>query len=49
MRMRYFWAQNGSFAQTKFFWKIIDIILMYLLAPFILQTFKKILPVDPEL
>ena len=35
--------------QTNFFWKIIDIILMYLLDPFILQTFRKILPVDPEL
>ena len=32
-----------------FFWKIIGIILMYLLAPFIVQNLKKILPVDPEL
>ena len=32
-----------------FFWKIINIILIYLLAPFIDQNFKKILPVDPEL
>ena len=28
-----------------FFWKIINIILIYLLAPFIVQNFKKILPV----
>ena len=35
--------------QTKFFWKIIDIILIYLLAAFIAQTFKKTLPADPEL
>ena len=32
-----------------FFWKIINIILIYLLAPFIVQNFKKILPADPEL
>ena len=31
-----------------FFWKIINIILIYLLAPFIVQNFQKILPVDPE-
>ena len=31
------------------FWKIINIILIYLWAPFIRQYFKKILPVDPEL
>ena len=35
--------------QTKFFWKIIDIILIYLLAPFIVQIFLKKFPVDPEL
>ena len=35
--------------QTNFFWKIINIILIYLLAPFIVQNFKKILPADPEL
>ena len=35
--------------QTNFFWKIINIILIYLLAPFIGQNFKKILPADPEL
>ena len=32
-----------------FFSKIIDITLIYLLAPFIVQNFKKILPADPEL
>ena len=32
-----------------FFWKIITIILIYLLAPFIVQNLKKILPVGPEL
>ena len=32
-----------------FFWKIINIIIIYLLAPFIVQNFKKILPADPEL
>ena len=31
------------------FWKIINIILIYLLAPFIVQHFKKILLSDPEL
>ena len=35
--------------QTVFFWKIINITLIYLLAPFIVQNFKKILPADPEL
>ena len=36
--------------QTHFFlWKIINIILIYLLAPFTVQNFKKILPVEPEL
>ena len=50
MRMCHFWAQNGPFAPSKFFfWKIINIILIYLLAPFIVQNFKKILPADPEL
>ena len=49
MRMHHFWAQNGPFAPNNFFWKIINIILIYLLAPFIVQNFKKILPADPEL
>ena len=34
----------------KIFGKIINIIVpIYLLAPFIVQNFKKILPADPEL
>ena len=33
----------------NFFWKIINIILIYLLAPFLVQNFKKILTADPEL
>ena len=50
MRMRHFWAQNGPFAPNNFFlWKIVNIILIYLLARFIVQYFKKILPADPEL
>ena len=32
-----------------FFWKIIDITLIYLLSPFIVQNLKKILPANPEL
>ena len=48
MRMHHFWPQNGLLA-PKVFWKIINIILIYLLAPFIVQNFKKILPADPEL
>ena len=35
--------------QTVFFWKIINITLIYLLAPFIVQNFKKILPAGREL
>ena len=49
MRMRHFWTQNGPLAPNKFFSKIINIIFIYLLAPFIAQNFKKILPADPEL
>ena len=50
MRMHHFWAQNGPFAPNNFFfWKIINIIFIKLLAPFIVQQFKKILPGDPEL
>ena len=48
--MRHFWAQNGPFAPSKFFfWKFINIILIYLFAPFIAQNPKKILLADPEL
>ena len=37
MRMCHFWVQNYPFAPNKnFFWKIIDFILIYLLAPTIL-------------
>ena len=46
MTMHYFWTQNGPFAPI-FFWKIITIILIYLLTPFIVQNLKKILPVNP--
>ena len=51
MRMGHYWAQNGQFAcpKQKNFWKIIKIILIYLLASFIVQNFKKTLPSDPEL
>ena len=48
MTMHYFWTQNGSFALI-FFREIITLILIYLLAPFIVQNLKKILPVDREL
>ena len=38
------------FASHEFFFlKIINIILIYQLVPFIVQNFKKILPADPEL
>ena len=40
MTMHHFWTQHGPFAPNKFFWKII-IILIYLLAPFIVQNLKK--------
>ena len=50
MRMRHFWAKNGPFASKKnFFLKIINIILIYLLAPLIVQNSKEIPPADPEL
>ena len=38
----------SSCCKQIFFWRIINIILIYLLAPFIGQNFKKILPADPE-
>ena len=47
--MHHFWAQNGPFAPNNFFFLIINVILIYLLAPFIDQNLKKILPADPEL
>ena len=53
MRMWLFCVQQNlgaTFASSKFlFWKIINITLIYLLAPFIVQNFRKILPADPEL
>ena len=49
MRMCQFWTQNGPFAPQNFFWKIINITLIYLLAPFILTNFIKILPAGPDL
>ena len=45
MAMHHFGA-NGPFA-PKLFLKIINIILIYLLAPLILQNLKKNLPADP--
>ena len=48
MRMCHFWTQNGPFAPI-FFWKFINIILIYLLAPFIGKNFLKILPADLKL
>ena len=35
IRMHHFWAENGPFSPNKFFWKIFNIILINLLAPFI--------------
>ena len=51
MRIHHFWAQNGPFAPNKniFLKKIINIIFIYLMVPFIVRTFKKILTADPEL
>ena len=49
--MRHLSAENGPFVPSNFFFfeKIIIIILIYLLAHFILQNLKKLLPADPEL
>ena len=50
IRMRHSWVQNGPLAVNKnFLEKIINIIFIYILAPFIVQNVKKILTVDPEL
>ena len=49
MRVCHFWTQNGPFGPNNFFWKIININLIYLLAPFNGQNFNKLLPADPEL
>ena len=48
MRMRHFWSQNGPFVPNNFFLKIINITLIYLLAPFIVQNLKQILLADLE-
>ena len=48
MRMHHFCDQYGPFASI-FFWKTVNIILIYLLATLIMQNFIKILPADPEL
>ena len=47
MPMRHFLAENGPLA-PNFFLKI-NIPLIYLLASFIVQHFKKIIPADTEL
>ena len=49
--MHHFLVQNGPHTLIFhfFFWKTINIILIYLLGPFIVQHFLKILPADPEL
>ena len=52
MRMHHFGAQNGPFAPNSFFFfleKIINIIFIYLLAPFIAQNFLKNSAADREL
>ena len=50
MRMRHFWAEKGSFAPNKIFLEnIINIIFIYLLAPFIVQNLKKNFTVGPKL
>ena len=45
MRTHHFWIQNGLFAPNKFFFweKVMNIIFIYLLAPFIVKNFKKFL------
>ena len=49
IRIRSFWAQNGSFALDFLFRKTINSTFMYRLVSFILENLKKILRVDPEL
>ena len=49
MRMHHFWAQNGSFAPNKFFWKK-SISFSSTYWPLLLcKIFKKVLTADPEL
>ena len=50
MTLYHLWAQNDLLPPPKkFFWKSIAIILIYILAPLIVQNFKKVLPADAEL
>ena len=50
MRMCHIWGPKWSICPKQtFFWKTIKTVLIYLLAPFIVENFKKILPSDPEL
>ena len=50
MKMHHFLGPKWSTCSKQiFFGKFINIIVFYLLAPFIVQNFKKILSVDPEL
>ena len=50
MRMHHFLGQKWYiYPKQFFFWKIINITYIYLLTPFIVKNFKKILPTDPEL
>ena len=47
--MCHFRAQNGLFAlKKKFLVQTINIIFIYLLAPFIVQSFKEFLTTDPD-
>ena len=41
MRMHHLWAQNDPFAPNIFLGKIINIILIYVLAPSIVKNFLK--------
>ena len=49
--MHHLWVENAPFAPKQKFSleDIINILFMYLLAPFIVQNLKKTLTVDPEL
>ena len=49
MRTHTFWIQNGSFAPIFFLEKIMNIIFIYPLAPFVVINLKKILKADPGL
>ena len=46
--MYHFWAQKWFIYLKQNFWKMIDIVLIYLLEPFIVQNSKNILPADPD-